>query len=236
MFQQLMESKPTGTARRGGSLASVTIHAAIIALAVIGTQAKKGGAKATKPEEHTTIYIPAPAEAPRHARPASSPSTSVIREQTPTLVVSAPTITPIGIPEVDIRIHVSGSDPFSGVVSSGIVPLSGGGASGNGIGIPGGVIDAARVDRLPTVRGRVTTPPYPDVLRRGSVEGEVVAQFVIDSVGNIERGSVMIVSSPHALFSDAVRSTLPALRFMPGEVGGRPVRTLVRMPFVFSLH
>jgi protein TonB len=37
------------------------------------------------------------------------------------------------------------------------------------------------------------------------------------------------------LFEDAVRVALRRMRFIPAEVGGRRVRQLVQMPFVFTL-
>ena len=235
MLQQLIESRPVATRRRGGSLASVMIHAAIIALAVIATRAEKGGARATKSVVPPLTYITVPASVPRGASQPARSRTSASTAPSPVLTVNTPWRMPVGFPTVDITIPVSGGDPFSGVVTSGIAPVPGA-SGGGGIGIPGGVVDAARVDRQPSVRGRAATPAYPELMRRSGVEGEVIAQFVVDTLGNLERGSVTIVSSPHAMFSDAVRAVLPAIHFAPGEVASRPVRTLVRMPFVFSLH
>ena len=44
-----------------------------------------------------------------------------------------------------------------------------------------------------------------------------------------------IVKSDHELFTNAVRNVLPNYRFFPAELGGRKVKQLVQMPFVFSL-
>jgi protein TonB len=78
-------------------------------------------------------------------------------------------------------------------------------------------------------------PRYPDALRGAGVEGRVVARFVVDTAGRVEPGSVQIVSAAHPAFAEAVRRTLPALRFRAAEAGGRRVRQLVDMPFDFVL-
>ncbi len=76
---------------------------------------------------------------------------------------------------------------------------------------------------------------YPDELRRAKVEGEVVAQFVIDVNGEIMPGSLKVLRSDHALFTQAVETSVSAMRFQPAQVGGKKVRQLLEMPFTFSL-
>ena len=81
-------------------------------------------------------------------------------------------------------------------------------------------------------------PParYPDALRKAKVEGEVVAQFVIDTTGRVEPSTFKVLKSSNSLFTKAVRSYLSDMKFFPAEVGGRKVKQLIQMPFVFSLH
>ena len=79
-------------------------------------------------------------------------------------------------------------------------------------------------------------PDYPHVLRAARVEGEVLAEFVIDTAGRVERRSVRIIGSSHPLFEAAVREVIPQLRFLPAEAGGRKVRQLVRQPFGFRVE
>jgi protein TonB len=66
------------------------------------------------------------------------------------------------------------------------------------------------------------------------VEGEVLAQFVVDTTGHYEEGSFKVLKSSHELFTQAVRDALPQLRFNPAEAGGAKVRQLVQQPFTFS--
>jgi len=78
------------------------------------------------------------------------------------------------------------------------------------------------------------SPRYPQVLLSAGVEGQVLGQFVVDTLGRVELGSFKVIRSDHDLFTAAVRSALPAMRFLPAEVGGRKVRQVVQQPFVFN--
>jgi TonB family protein len=78
-------------------------------------------------------------------------------------------------------------------------------------------------------------PRYPDALRAGLVEGEVLAQFVVGVDGRADTSTVKILKSTHKLFTDAVVAALPRFRFLPARVGGKAVKQLVQMPFRFNL-
>jgi TonB family protein len=76
--------------------------------------------------------------------------------------------------------------------------------------------------------------PYPPSLFAAHTRGNVVAEFVVDSAGRVEPGTLGIVSSTHPLFSDAVRRAVSAAVFMPALRAGKPVRQLVHQPFEFT--
>ncbi len=78
-------------------------------------------------------------------------------------------------------------------------------------------------------------PRYPADLRSAGVEGEVLAQFVVDATGRVEIASYKTVRTTHETFDAAVRAALPTMRFKPAELGGAHVRQLVQQPFVFQL-
>lgn len=80
------------------------------------------------------------------------------------------------------------------------------------------------------------SPRYPTPLRRAGVEGKVLAQFVVNRDGTVDLSSFKVLQSPDQQFTQAVKGALPSMRFSPAQVGGRPVRQLVQMPFVFALH
>jgi TonB family protein len=62
----------------------------------------------------------------------------------------------------------------------------------------------------------------------------VVAEFVVDSAGRVEDGTVGIISSTAPLFTDAVRSALTTASYIPAVKGGHPVRQLVQQRFQFD--
>ena len=90
-----------------------------------------------------------------------------------------------------------------------------------------------QVQQLRTPQGVLR---YPDELRTANIEGEVLAQFVVDTNGRYETGSFKALKSSHEKFTAAVTSALPNMRFNPAEIGGRKVRQLVQQPFTFSLQ
>ncbi len=83
---------------------------------------------------------------------------------------------------------------------------------------------------------RQPPPRYPESLKSVNVQGEVIAQYIVDARGRVEPGSIKILSTSHKLFGDAVRTALLEARFRPAKVGGTSVRQLVEQPFVFKLQ
>lgn len=78
-------------------------------------------------------------------------------------------------------------------------------------------------------------PKYPDMLKQAGVEGEVLAQYIVDETGTPMPGTLKVLKSTHELFLAAVKEAVPNIRFTPAEVGGRKVKQLVQQPFVFGL-
>jgi TonB family protein len=82
--------------------------------------------------------------------------------------------------------------------------------------------------------GRSLEAHYPPELASQRLAGVVIAEFVVDSAGAIEPGTLGIVSSPHPTFSRAVRDAIAGASFAPAMRAGRPVRQLVQLRFVFE--
>jgi protein TonB len=78
-------------------------------------------------------------------------------------------------------------------------------------------------------------PRYPEILKSANVEGEVLAQFVVDTSGRVEIGTFKVLKSSHELFTQAVKTSLQSAKYLPAEVGGRRVKQLVQQPFQFQL-
>jgi hypothetical protein len=98
------------------------------------------------------------------------------------------------------------------------------------------VYTAEKVDRqtqLDTTQALSLTFPPP--LFASRTPGLVVAQFVVDTLGHVEDGTVGIVSSTAPLFTDAVRLALATATFVPALKDGHPVRQFVQQPFEFAI-
>ncbi|MEK6613169.1 MAG: CehA/McbA family metallohydrolase [Gemmatimonadota bacterium] len=78
-------------------------------------------------------------------------------------------------------------------------------------------------------------PKYPPSLKAQSIGGEVLAQFVVDTLGMAVPASFRALRSTDTLFANAVRDALPHMRFTSAEFDGRKVRQLVQQPFAFAI-
>lgn len=78
-------------------------------------------------------------------------------------------------------------------------------------------------------------PRYPEALLAAGIEGRVTGEFTVDTLGNVEVESLVIVESTHPGFTEALREALPRMRFIPAEHRGRRVRQRVAQPFVFRI-
>ena len=73
-----------------------------------------------------------------------------------------------------------------------------------------------------------------DLVIRGH-GGANAGHTVVNEQGRAEESSIRFLRSDNQLFEEAVRDALPRMRFIPAEAGGKKVRQLVQMPFVFTL-
>jgi TonB family protein len=78
-------------------------------------------------------------------------------------------------------------------------------------------------------------PRYPAEARAGRREGDVLAQFVVDTSGAVESSTFRVLASTAPEFTEAVRAALGTMRFRPARVGGLAVKQLVQQPFAFDL-
>jgi len=79
-------------------------------------------------------------------------------------------------------------------------------------------------------------PSYPEEMRRSGIQGEVLAQFVVDTLGHADMSTFKVLRSTHEEFTYAVRITLPKIKFFPAELNQRRVRQMVQMPFHFCFN
>lgn len=93
----------------------------------------------------------------------------------------------------------------------------------------------SQVDKPVSIAPGSAAPRYPDALRLAGIEGEVLVQFVVNTDGRADLATFKALQSSDDRFTQAVRSVLRNVQFIPAEVRGRRVRQLVEMPFAFRI-
>jgi periplasmic protein TonB len=212
------------------SLVSATIHLAIVAVVVLFTPGI--GSTRQRPPERPTIVIYRP-PAPTHDQsgPVRGGHGGLVTRE-PTIQVPPtvpPNIPPVGTPNAAASTITLDTTWEHGPRSTHTDGTRSGQSS------PTGVLAADVVDVQVAPYPGAPTPRYPETLREAGVEGEVVLEFVVDTAGRVEAGSIRKISSTADAFVVSVGDALTATRYHPALVGGRHVRQLVRQEFVFSL-
>jgi TonB family protein len=78
-------------------------------------------------------------------------------------------------------------------------------------------------------------PRYPSALERAGIAGHVVLEYVVDTTGHVEPGSLRTPVSTQPAFEAAAHVTVLASRYRPARLGGRFVRQLVRQTLTFRV-
>ncbi len=213
MFDVLPGSHASLRSPASGLVAAVISHAAIVAV-VLCSHTVRGD------QPHRLIVVdslawsaPSPTSPPRvpeaPAGPAAPPNLPVVDQS--------------GLPPLPI-----GSPPGTPVGSSPVATVPGG--------LPGvgGVWAPDVVDERPEV---LSGPPlvYPEQMRQAGIEGHVVVEVVIDTLGRAEPGSLRTVDSSQGAFEAAATAYVRRALFRRARVMGRPVRVLIHLPIEFRI-
>lgn len=218
MFTTLIESTPHRKPSGRASLISALFHSTLIAAAVYAT-ASGAASKvvAAAANQAQTIHWVKPAAA------ATAPAAPAPKPKPKSKPIAAPTKVPTTTPPVDPNAQATqelDTSPANNV------------AAGAG-GAPG-AFNAFEVD-VEVVALRGGSPRYPEMLRSSGTEGQVIAQFIVNEKGRVDKNSFKVLSSTHPLFTSAVQSALPQMRFKPATIAGKPVSQLVQQQFVFKI-
>ena len=236
MLDLLLESNATRTRRTGGTLASTLVHAALLAGAITATT---GGppVRPAVPVEHVLppVVVARPPESPpakvRTPAPAG-PAAAPVAPRLPSVDRVPNEIPPI---DVDVKIAAASDDEVARGAAGPLDQRAGGGLGGPIGPTRDGAMDERYVDRAPRIVGNPVPPAFPSIMRERGMGGRVSIQFVIDTLGRAEMHGLRVVEASDSAFAHAVRAALPRFRFTAGEVGGQKVRTLVQLPFDFTL-
>jgi protein TonB len=234
MFNTLLESKSKPQRSPGGAAGSVVAHVIIISLVAYATAHAAIHAEKEKVEKIEFTEMKK-TEAPPPPKPQPPPPQAVVAPPPPKgfQVLTAPVNIPDVIPDVDLTKKVTDEADFTGK----------GAVGGNSHGAVGGTgpvntdqpyFDFQVEKQAGPVPGNVP-PRYPEMLHSAGIEGEVLAQFVIDTTGRADMSTFKIIKASHDLFGSSVKEALPRMRFYPAEVGGHKVKELVQQPFSFAI-
>jgi periplasmic protein TonB len=228
MFENLIETKPKKPKTLKGMAISVFVHAVLITGAVYGTlQAKEA---IEKPRAEKVEFVEMKKDEP--PPPKEQPPPEVVAAPPPPKgfqVLTAPIKIPDVLPDIDLSKKVTDEADFSGK----------GVAGGTSKGVVGGTADQTYFEfQVEKTAGTVPgqgAPVFPPMLQSANVEGEVLAQFVVDTTGRVDMNSFKILKSTHEMFTQSVKNWLSHARYSPAEIGGRKVRQLVQQPFNFGI-
>jgi protein TonB len=200
---------------------------------------KNAGIVNEKPKEEKVDFVEVKKDEPKPPEPEKPPPPPDAVASPPPpkgfQVLSAPVEIPNVIPEIDLSKKVTDEADFSGKgVQGGIAK----GVEGGKGPVPQGdqpYFDF-QVEKPVVMAPGAQGPAYPDFLRTAGIEGQVLAQFVVDTTGRADMSTFKALKSDNDQFTVAVKNALTRMRFLPAEVGGRKVKQLVQQPFQFSLN
>lgn len=208
-------------ARRGlFGLISLTVHAGIVVAAL---QGPTRAALTVRPPGDSIIFVdpgPAPDRPPPGTPVVTGPVVPGPSQPLPYPVVDVPRIPPI---DSTTRFGVGQAGPQGG-------PLNGAGSD-----VSTGPYQAGTVEEPPEILAGLPLR-YPELLRQAGIEGRVIVELVVDTLGKAESGTVRVVTSSYAGFDAAALECARRALFRPGRIGGRAVRVLVRLPIEFHLR
>jgi protein TonB len=231
MFNQLLESKAKKEKMAGGTIFSIVLHTVLIAGAVYATA--RAGVKDEKAKSEKIQFVEMKKEPPKVPDKPPPPKEVVVKPPPPKgfQVLRAPVRIDIKIPEIDLSKAVTNESDFSGKGVKG----------GTGTGVVGGIANTNQtyfefqVEKPAEMLSDSPKPRYPSVLESSGIAGEVQAQFVVNSSGKADMDQFKVLKSTNELFTQAVKSVLPRMRFSPAMIGGKPVNQLVQQSFQFAV-
>jgi TonB family protein len=223
VFDNLIESKPKKNGRRlfGVGVVSLVVHTIVIAGAVYATL-NAGQADNSVKVDTAMVFV----DQPKQEKPPEQPVQLDVPLKGFQTVV-APDVIPTNIPPVNLQEHFDPKD-YSGTgveggLGSGMVP------TGNEVFVE------ALVEEKPD---RLSGPPmvYPELLRQAGIQGRVMVQAIIDTLGRVEPNSVKIIQSPNPGFEQSAKTLVIKSLYRPARVHGRAVRVLIQIPIDFRIN
>ena len=225
MFEVLMSSQVRPQLHTGRGLLVAALHGALVAGVV--RVAERFPEQASGPRVDPTVFILEPATAPVRVMASASEDG----------IVAAPVVA-IPLPPIDAPVLVlpvtSGPVLDPARIRRALTAGPAGPVGGDPFSTET-IRRAAEVDD-PAAALHQPFPRYPPALRVAGIEGRVLAEFVIDTLGHVERSSLRILESTHRGFEAAALEALERSVFQPARLAGRPVRQRTLQSIAFRIR
>jgi protein TonB len=242
MFDVLVASGAHLELRPRWVTTSVLTHALLITLAVMASRAVLDAPSVTAPDPAILLFVPKPPPPPPPEVKPESPPSAVVAEPPPKgfQTVVALTDIPKVIPPVDLSQRPLDPRDFTGRgVEGGVAEGVVGGTGRVDPGPPGGELNA--IYEATTNDGRFEpailvsqpAPRYPAALEAVGIEGQVMVEFVIDTLGRVQPHSIRIMATTHPNFEAAARAAVAGAIFRPAHLSAHAVRQLTRQSIRF---
>jgi len=214
------------------SMASIIFHAIMVTFAVYATL-NAGNVVQERIQQRTVVIQEQKQEEKKPDEPPPERQVAVVDAPPKGFqTLSIPTNIPVDIPPPSAT-RFDAAD-FSGVGVEGGVARGVEGGTGPVV-TDQPYLEAVVEERPEVVAGTCISPRYPSVLQQAGIEGRVLIEFVIDTLGRAERTGLRVVRSDHQLFEAPAREAVMSCRFRPGRIQGRAVRVRVQQPINFTI-
>jgi len=222
MFQTLLASSPSAPPSASRHLLSLSFHGIVVAGAVALTRLPSTAAHSRPPEPQLLFVATQPIRGPLRAPSRGFPNRSAPTPPRWQPDMKAPDLSPPVLP------------PTVPTVANLLA-----GASLPGIGLDEataatGLLTAASVDD-PVGVVEQPAPRYPPALEQAGITGHVELEYVVDTTGRAEPGSLRTLVTTHPAFEAAAQATVLASRYRPARLRGSVVRQLVRQTLRFRV-
>jgi TonB family protein len=100
------------------------------------------------------------------------------------------------------------------------------------------VYTPGQLTELPDIADRVKAAEiiqkaYPPELKERKIGGTVHLRFIVNADGTVDTKSVKVIAASHPALGVAAAAASKDIRFKPGKLNGKPVRTVVVFPLNF---
>lgn len=237
MLTTLIESKRTRSRNRGATGVSVIAHAVVIILLAAVTAHASDRKPAGADVKRRVTYVVPQRPVPKEQHQSEPGRTSVPSQpkipRLPYPIVAVPKTIPTDLPPVNTSLPPVDPGQFAIGPARSNDDLGAGTTRAVG---GSGTYSAWEVEKAVIPLSGNPEPAYPSMLQSARVNGEVLAQFVVDTTGRVDMSTFLVLQATNELFVQSVRRALARWKFQPAEAGGVKVRQLVQMPLTFRVR